>query len=648
MQISFDGTSIITSLSTGGIITVVILIIAFNWQNVGSFITDVSNIPSMIFKTGQKGVIRRTIQSEINKVVVDLDKEAPGLFNNSVKVEWLEEGNDHANIKNGSIFIRVRESTDQDLIFINSIMSLLDRALLSDARQYLHRNILKGVKLVLAGKFTNNSRFKLSQSVFREKYYDPELAHDHKFAEIVNQLELLDYQGLFTRVYLRECAIVPKYLGISHDPRGPKWDLINFLKYVVNFLEGIEQKATDFEYSSATVKVAFAVLADPVKYYSVGQGFYIKRTIASIKRGARTVYIIALGDRNARAAAELANALHFRRAISSYNVFTYNVNMWGEALKATCVVCPTTPDVELISTTEQDQNLLIDDDGLRELLLEKIPELRNGMVQIVKSIWIKKSQAIVVVHSENPTINPVGACIGKGATRVKEIENTLKSRVRFVKWSTDLREIIKSSLNEIRNYEVTSIDVDPVQKVATVHMSSDTLYSPVDISDSIIKGVEAIVGYDIEIAFDRVASIQSVFEKEIPEIQNGSIKIKAVAIYPDIVMRVLLTSTNITNPVFVCVNYLPNIRQKYSIAERIYLSKEYDDVQDTIISSLYPIQKNEIIKIDIYQEKNLDKADVYVSSEEVFRKLLGPEGAFVQTASRITNYWIKAYLADGH
>lgn len=645
MQISFDISPIMTGLGTGGVIAIVILFMAFNWQNIASFVTDISNVPLMLLKTGQKGALRRSVQSEINKVVVDLDREAPGLFNNSVKVEWLDDGNDHATIKNGSIFIRVRETTDQDLIFVNSIMSLLDRALLSDARQYLHRNILKGIKLVLAGKFTNNSRFKLSQAVFREKYYDPELENDRKFAETVNQLEFLDYQGLFTRVYLRECAVVPKYLGLSHDARGPKWDLINFLKYVVNFLEGIEQKTTDFEYSNATIKVAFAVLADPVKYYSVGRGFYIKRTVASIKRGARTVYIIALGDRNARAAVELANELHFRGAISTFNSFTYNISRWGEALKATCVVCPTVPDVELISAAEQDQNLLIDDDGLKEILLEKIPEMRSGTVQIVKSIWIKKTQAIVIVHSEKNT-NPVGACIGKGASRVKEIESALKSHVRFVKWSTDAKEIIKSSLNEIRNYKIVNVDIDPVQKVATVLVSSDNLYSPVDIGDSIIKGVESIVGYDIEVFVDRETSIRSIFEREIPEIENGSIKVKAVALYPDIVLRILLTSTNIPNPIFVCSNYLADIRKNYNVAEKIYLSQESNDVKDTILSSLYPIQKNEIVEIKLYQEKNQNKADVFVKDESVFRKLLGPEGAYVQTASRITNHWIKAYLDD--
>ena len=100
------------------------------------------------------------------------------------------------------------------------------------------------------------------------------------------------------------------------------------------------------------------------------------------------------------------------------------------------------------------------------LFEEEIPEIKDGIVQIKSISREAGSRTKLAVHSTDPNVDAIGACIGTKGTRVQVIVDELNGeKIDIVKYSEDPAEFIKASLNPA---EVISLDVDVENKEAHV------------------------------------------------------------------------------------------------------------------------------------------------------------------------------------
>ena len=100
------------------------------------------------------------------------------------------------------------------------------------------------------------------------------------------------------------------------------------------------------------------------------------------------------------------------------------------------------------------------------LFEEEIPEIKDGIVQIKSISREAGSRTKLSVHSTDPNVDAIGACIGTKGTRVQVIVDELNGeKIDIVKYSDDPAEFIKASLNPA---EVISLDVDVENKEAHV------------------------------------------------------------------------------------------------------------------------------------------------------------------------------------
>jgi N utilization substance protein A len=97
---------------------------------------------------------------------------------------------------------------------------------------------------------------------------------------------------------------------------------------------------------------------------------------------------------------------------------------------------------------------------VRRLCEMEIPEIGNGIVEIMGVAREAGSRTKIAVRSTDENIEPVGACVGQKGTRIQTIVDELKGeRIDIVKWSPDPEEFIAASLSPAR---VLSVFVDYV------------------------------------------------------------------------------------------------------------------------------------------------------------------------------------------
>ena len=97
-----------------------------------------------------------------------------------------------------------------------------------------------------------------------------------------------------------------------------------------------------------------------------------------------------------------------------------------------------------------------------ELLIElfkiEVPEINEGMIEIISGARDPGARAKISVKANDPRIDPIGACVGMRGSRVQAVSNELSGeRVDIILWDDNPAQYV---INAMAPAEVSSIMVD--------------------------------------------------------------------------------------------------------------------------------------------------------------------------------------------
>jgi len=99
------------------------------------------------------------------------------------------------------------------------------------------------------------------------------------------------------------------------------------------------------------------------------------------------------------------------------------------------------------------------------LLEQNVPEIKDGIVEIKGIARDAGDRCKVCVFSNDPDVDPIGACVGEGGSRIHEVVRSLNGeKVDLYRWSDDVKELIANSLQPTN--VVAVINVDPKTKTS--------------------------------------------------------------------------------------------------------------------------------------------------------------------------------------
>ena len=109
---------------------------------------------------------------------------------------------------------------------------------------------------------------------------------------------------------------------------------------------------------------------------------------------------------------------------------------------------------------------------LKRLFELEIPEINDGNVLIYSVARDAGSRSKVAVYSENPNIDPIGACIGEKSSRISRIiEEINVEKIDLVKYDKDPAVFIANALSPAKNLHV--IITDPKKQESIVVAGDD-------------------------------------------------------------------------------------------------------------------------------------------------------------------------------
>lgn len=103
---------------------------------------------------------------------------------------------------------------------------------------------------------------------------------------------------------------------------------------------------------------------------------------------------------------------------------------------------------------------------VKRLFESEVAEIQSGVVEIKNVSREAGSRSKIAVYSNNPDVDPIGACVGQNGVRVGSVVEELRGeKIDIVEWNEDPAVFIEHALSPSK---VVSVDVNVEEKSAQV------------------------------------------------------------------------------------------------------------------------------------------------------------------------------------
>ena len=158
----------------------------------------------------------------------------------------------------------------------------------------------------------------------------------------------------------------------------------------------------------------------------------------------------------------------------------------------------------------------VDPEIVKELFELEVPEIEDGIIE-VKSISREAGfRTKIAVASNDPNVDPVGACIGPRGSRIQTIVNELKNeKIDIVRYVDDPAEYIANALSPARIISVNIIENTPENKEVMVIVPDDQLSLAIGKEGQNVRLAHRLTGWRIDIkSLSKIEAMEREYQEE--------------------------------------------------------------------------------------------------------------------------------------
>ncbi len=186
----------------------------------------------------------------------------------------------------------------------------------------------------------------------------------------------------------------------------------------------------------------------------------------------------------------------------------------GDRLKVYVLDVKSTPKGPRISVSRTHPELV------RCLFENEVTEIADGIVEIRSIAREPGSRSKIAVWSNNPDVDPVGACVGMNGDRVGAVVSELNDeKIDIVCWDDNPGNLVQNALSPA---SVLAVFADPYEKTAKVVVPDDQLSLAIGKEGQNARLAARLTGYKIDIKSESQAKDAPGFRYEDYEYSDDS------------------------------------------------------------------------------------------------------------------------------
>lgn len=137
---------------------------------------------------------------------------------------------------------------------------------------------------------------------------------------------------------------------------------------------------------------------------------------------------------------------------------------------------------------------------INKLFELEVPEINDGIIKIVNIVRDIGVRAKVCVMTKDPNVDPIGACVGAGGSRIRTIIDGLSGeKIDLIAFSDNPATFIANALSPAK---VHKVEIDEEAKKASVVVASDQLSLAIGKKGQNVRLAAGLTGWKIDIQID--------------------------------------------------------------------------------------------------------------------------------------------------
>ena len=153
-----------------------------------------------------------------------------------------------------------------------------------------------------------------------------------------------------------------------------------------------------------------------------------------------------------------------------------------------------------VRTTNRGPRILVSrthPDLVRRLFEQEVAEVRENTIEIMSIAREPGSRTKIAVRSNDPNVDPIGACVGNNGSRVNNIVDELRGeKIDIVVWDENPGNFIQNALSPAN---VVAVFADPEERVAKVVVPDYQLSLAIGKEGQNARLAARLTGYKIDI-----------------------------------------------------------------------------------------------------------------------------------------------------
>ena len=570
-----------------------------------------SNLPS-VKKAIDRKLVAVSIQDTVNHICDQINEESPDILPHALKIEWIKSDTPDSFISKGRAVVRLKHYDNQDRNFVESTLLYLKHGFLPRTKNYLDKTLRQSSEYKVASRVFMARRDTGAYDYFFENEMMPAVKDDSRIQDDLQLLENLDGVGLFTRVFLSEVTVTGQKLLGTVPTDTVKRELRDFARFLETIATKAKYENVPLSFMGTKVKASVILVAKHETIDRHGIDPYTSRIQRLLREGYDSIYLAAWGVEFIKAVISIKGKIEhdMLTIIRRYDYPVYSTT------KAILLVCQ--PKSSYLA---QQKRL---HDEVRQAFMDIVPEVKDGLVNIVCVSRVEKVGMKVAIKTVGPELgDPTRCCIGAGAQRIKQLKQRFPNEfIGLILWSDNLEEFVKGAISPLNPKYIDEIQIDDENLIVNVTvLSRESASKAIGKAGYNVRLASELTGYLINVKLPpSLAKAQSpedelteILKREIPEILNREIEVVRLARIKGVGSKVIVRWT-VSDPVQkhraseACYGYehgnLQRIKE-YLPGERIYFHDWYETPEDQISICLYPIKRHEIESVEVDDSSQL-------------------------------------------
>lgn len=147
---------------------------------------------------------------------------------------------------------------------------------------------------------------------------------------------------------------------------------------------------------------------------------------------------------------------------------------------------------------------------IAKLFEAEVPEIAEGIVEVVNVVREPGSRAKIAVYSNDSDVDPVGACVGMRGARVQNVVSELRGeKIDIIPWSED---VARFACNSLSPATVSKVYVDDETRSMEIIVADDQLSLAIGKRGQNVRLAAKLTGWKIDIKTESRAAEAELLE----------------------------------------------------------------------------------------------------------------------------------------